>query len=175
METRDVEEAVRQVLPALNLRSDQFQLDRGFLARAQRSGSPRSDALRGVTDLFVFVGSRATTDPEADAQGIATEALTSLSSGARAVCQRLVVSWTAPDDRVFAAAFNVSPDGTAGPLLGSSWSPPDTWPEPMIDASKSGDDIIDDALARLASIVHSRNDRGSDFDAELDRALRLVD
>ena len=122
-ETRDVEAAVRYALPALNLRPDQFLLDHGFLARAQRSGEPRSNALNGVTGLFVFVGSRSITDPEADTQGLATEALTSLSSETRAVCQHLVVSWPAPDDRVFAAAFNVSSDGTAGSLLGSSWSP----------------------------------------------------
>src|SRR5215212_4630491 len=83
METRDVEEAVRHVLPALNLRPDTFHLDRGFLARAQQSGAPRSSTLNRMENLLVFVGSRATTDPEAGAQSIATEALASLSSEAR--------------------------------------------------------------------------------------------
>lgn len=120
IETSDVEKAVRVVLPALNLRPDQFRLDRGFLLRALRSGQPRAIALNGVADQFVFVGMRAIADPEAVWEDLAAEALASVDSRSRGVCERLVVGWADPNGGVFAAAFLVSPEGGRGRLLGSS-------------------------------------------------------
>jgi len=176
METADLEKAVRRVLLALNLEPDGFRLDRGFLARAQRTGQARAVAINGVADQFVFMGFRESTDPEVSVEGMAAEALASLGRYARTSCERLVVGWADPRGQVFAAAFVVSPEGENGRLVGSSWTEPEIWPEPMIDASKSGDDTIDDALDRLESIVRNRTDyRGSSFDSEFDRALRLVD
>jgi TIR domain len=176
METADLEKAVRRVLPALNFDPHGFQLDRGFLARARHTGQPRAVVINKVTDQFVFVGFRTIANPEAVVENMAAEALAFLGRDARIICERLIVGWADPRSQVFAAAFVVSAEGGNGRLVGSSWTEPETWPEPMIDYSKSGDDMIDDALDRLELIIRNRSSyRGSNFNSEFNRAMRLVD
>lgn len=177
METADLEKAVRWVLPALNFDPNGFQLDRGFLTRARQTNKPRAVTINEVTAQFVFVGFRTIADPEAVVEDMAAEALAFLGRTAHTRCERLVVGWVEdPHDRAFAAAFVVSSAGGNGRLVGSSWTEPETWPEPMIDYSKSGDDTIDDALDRLESVVRNRTSyHGASFDSQFNRALRLVD
>ena len=52
-ETYALEEAVRRVLPALNLTPSQFRLDPGFVRRAERSGKPRFYVLNSVEKRLV--------------------------------------------------------------------------------------------------------------------------
>src|SRR2546423_1800096 len=126
METNDLEKAVRWVLPALNLDPDGFQLDRGFLARAQRTSTPRAVTIKEVTDQFVFVGLRTIADPEAVVESMAVEALAFLRRDTHTICERLVVGWSDSRGQAFAAAFVVSGEGGNGRLLGSSWTEPET-------------------------------------------------
>lgn len=165
-DTNTLEATVRHVLPALNLEPSSFKLDRGFAARAQRSGKPRAVSLNTIQQQLVFVGLRATVDPDVVAATIGAEALAFLPS--RDVCERLVVAWVDYQDRIHAAAFIVSGSGTLT-LVGASWSAPDNWNEPMINASRSPHDVFEDALLRVEDAVRNRN---AD---QLDRARRLVD
>src|SRR4030095_1739484 len=146
METADLAKAVCRVLPALNLNPDGFRLDPGFATRAQRSGQPRSVSLNEVAKQFVFLGLRTTAEEGIDIEEFAGDALAVLAPHARAACEGLVVAWTDSSGRAFAAAFVVAAEGESGTLVGASWIAPEDWPEPMIDISKPGDDIIDDAL-----------------------------
>src|SRR5690349_19050936 len=92
MDTRDVEAAVRRVLPAVNLDRGGFALDRGFIARAQRSERYLGSALNNMSCQFVFAGLRADAEA-AQAEIIAADVLASLSRPTLAVCERLVVAW----------------------------------------------------------------------------------
>src|SRR6516164_5036585 len=128
METSDLEKAVHAVLPALNLEPAGFQLDRGFLLRAQRSARPIVMVLNNVASQFVFVGLRETSDPDSAVGGIAEEALGCLPKRSRDFCERLFVAWIDTHDRVFAAALVVASPARVGKILGVSWSPPEAWP-----------------------------------------------
>lgn len=174
--TADLEKAVQWVLPALNLEPKSFKLDPGFLARAQRSQKPRMVAFNDISEQFVFLGSRVTADPDSIAESRAAEALASLGEEARACCESLVVGWSDSDDKVFAAAFLVLPGEKQTQLIASSWTPPDSWREPMIDASKSGEEMINEALDKLESIVRNRTELDyEDLDPKFERAVKLVD
>lgn len=166
MDTTTLEEAVRQVLPALNLNPNQFKLDLGFVARTQRSTMPRALSLNAIEKQLVFLATRTTENPDAVVASIGAEALAFLPS--REFCDRLVVAWTDFQDKSYAAAFKVSDSGTLT-LLGASWSAPETWNEPMIDASQSPREALDDALFRVEDAVQNRNTD------QLDRACRLVE
>jgi TIR domain len=169
----DVEGAVRRVLPALNFDPASFEFDRGFPARARRRAKPSVLVVNDLANQLVFVGTIPTTDPDAVVERVAGKGLTALSDSSRRACERLMVAWEDPDRGAFAAAFSVTPDGGVGQLLGSSWHPPESWPDPMIDVSKSHDQVMDEAMLRLASVVKDRR-ATPDFDATLDRALRLI-
>jgi TIR domain len=175
MDTRDVEAAVRRVLPAVNLDPGGFALDRGFIARAQRSERYLGSALNNMSCQFVFAGLRADAEA-AQAEIIAADVLASLSQPTLAVCERLVVAWVDSGGVVLAAAYTVLPSGKLGKLLGCSWSDPEAWPEPMIDISKTGDELIEDALSGLESVVRDHlSNQTPTFAASLQRAFRLVD
>jgi hypothetical protein len=167
VDTNALEATVRHVLPVLNLEPGQFQLDLGFVARAQRSGKPRAVSLNTIEAQLVFMGTRETSDPDEVAATIGAEALAFLPS--REICDRLVVAWTDFQDRFYSVAFTVSLGSDALTLLGVSWSAPETWNEPMINASRSPRDARDDALLRVKDAVRNRNTD------QLDRACRLVD
>jgi hypothetical protein len=176
VETHDVEMAVRQVLPAVNLDPADFKLDRGFVARAQRSNRYLGTTLNDIHHQFVFIGLRAATDPSEAVDSLASDALESLPESVRAVCESLVVAWVDASDQVFAAALSVSSSGRVGKLCASSWSPPDAWPEPMIDLSKSEDEMVEDAITRLESIIRNRRENGgATFAADIERAFRIID
>lgn len=176
MDTNDVEAAVRLVLPALNLEPAQFQLDPSFFTRAQRSRTPLAVVLNQATCQLVFAGQSSQADPDTAAAVIASEALASLTAPSRSVCERLIVAWAGPEDQVFAAAYVVSPSGAVGQLLGASWSPPETWLEPMIDIQEIERTGIDGVLDRLESTINGRGGIPRPaFDSALERALRLVD
>ncbi len=130
-----LDDAVRHVLPALNLRPDGFRVPSGFVERALRRGRPSTYSLNDVTRQLVFIGEIADADPDAAAQA----ALVALGEVARDACTGLVVAWSDPGGDVRAAAFDVG--GGTRALTGCSWLPPDAWPEPMIDASRSGDEL----------------------------------
>lgn len=175
MDTRDVEAAVRLVLPAVNLDPAGFALDRGFIARAQRSRSYLGSAVNSMACQFVFAGLRADGEP-AQADRVAADVLASLPPATLAVCETLVVAWADSAGGVLAAAYTVLSSAKLGKLVGCSWSDPETWPEPMIDASKSADELIENALARLESVIRDHlSNRAPTFAASLQRALRLVD
>ncbi len=170
----DLEAIVRSVLPALNLDPASFSLDRGFLARARRSGKPRVLAFNGLKKQLVFVGTRAAGDPNAMVDAIATEALVALAPEARAACEGLAVAWSNPDGQLFAAAFLLSSQGAAKQPSGMSWSAPEDWPDPMIDVSRTPDESFGLALQRLAAVVRARRGPGEPFPVRFDRALKLV-
>lgn len=175
MQSKDIENAVRKVLPAVNLRPEGFKLDAGFLQRALRSGEPRVINLDSIARLFVYLGERGSQEPQAVVEGAAPEALAALTDYARQSCKHLMVGWNNPQGRVFVAAFTVKPDGRSGALMGSSWTNPETWPEPMIDIGKSPDDVIHQALVYIQALVENHAIRDSKFDAEIDRVLKLID
>lgn len=166
MNTATLEETVRQVLPALNLNPSEFKLPVGFVIRSQHSGKPRSISLNTIEQQLVFMGARAVAIPDTVALNIGAEALAFLPS--RDFCERLIIAWTDLQDKSYAAAFAVSDRG-ALTLLGVSWSPPESWHEPMIDASRSPRNALEDALSRVQEAVRNRNTD------QLDRACRLVD
>jgi hypothetical protein len=175
MDTRDVEAAVRLVLPAVNVDPAGFALDRGFIARALRSRGYLGSAVNSMTCQFVFAGLRADAG-HAQADRIAADVLASLPPATLAVCETLVVAWVDSAGLVLAAAYTVLSSGKLGKLLGCSWSDPETWPEPMIDASKSGDELIENALARLESVIRDHlSNPALTFAASLQRAFRLAD
>ena len=62
MQTKDLEDAVRKVLLAVNLRPEGFGLDAGFLQRALRSGQPRVVNLNSPARLFAYLGERGSRD-----------------------------------------------------------------------------------------------------------------
>ena len=175
MDTHDVEAAVRLVLPAVNLDPAGFTLDRGFIARAQRSQKYLGSAVNSMACQFVFAGLCADGEP-AQADRIAANVLASLPPATLRACETLVVAWSNSAGVVLAAAYTVLSSGKLGKLLGCSWSDPATWPEPMIDASKSDDELLENALARLQSVVRDRlSDQAPVFAASLQRTFRLVD
>ena len=172
MKTSDIETVVRLVLPALNIEPSQFILDSGFLVRAMRGDRPKARALNCAAKQFVFLGARVFDDPEKVVTGMAEDALLALTSEARSMCEQLIVVWADKKDAVFAAAFSVLADGTVGNLLATSWTRPDTWPQPMIDASLSDNAAIAAALDHVESLLASRQDDA--FDVEFDRAQRRM-
>jgi hypothetical protein len=176
MQTKDLEDAVRKVLPAVNLRPEGFELDAGFLQRALRSGQARVVNMNSPARLFVYLGEHGSHDPQAGVEGLASEALATLTDYARQCCEHLVVGWNNTQGQVFAAAFAVAPDGRSGALTASSWTNPETWREPMIDISKPADDAIHQLLARLQALVENHaNHRDSKFHVEIKRVLKLTD
>jgi len=175
MNTSDLEAAVRLVLPTLNLEPSQFRLDRGFLGRAERSSAPLGIALNNATNQLLYMGVHSNSDPCILAERLATDAFVTLSDPIRSVCKRFVVSWADGQGEVLAAAFAVSPTGAIGQLLGSSWSPPEEWPEPMVDAQESPDAAIARYLTRLQSSVRNRGVTPQPtFNRELQRLLQLI-
>src|SRR5438552_13924024 len=102
MQTKDLEDAVRKVLPAVNLSPELFKLDAGFLQRALRSGEPRVVNLERAARLFAYLGERGSRDPQAGVEGLASEALAMLTDYARQCCEHLVVGWNNPQGQVFA-------------------------------------------------------------------------
>ena len=175
MDTRDVEAVVRLVLPAVNLDPSGFALDRGFIARAQRSQRYLGSALNNMSCQFVFAGLRADGET-AQAERIASDVLASLPPATLAVCETLVAAWADADGGVLAAAYTVTSSGKLGKLLGCSWSDPETWPEPMIDISKPADELVEHELTQLESVIRDRlSNEKSTFTASLQRAFRLVD
>jgi hypothetical protein len=175
MNTSDLEAAVRLVLPALNLEPSQFHLDRGFLGRAQRSSTPLGISLNTVKNQLVFAGVHNNSDPDMIATSLAAAAFATLSDPIQSVCQRLVVSWANAEGQIFAAAFAVSPTREVGQLLGLSWSPPNEWPEPMIDPQESLDAAFANHLAQLESSVRDRPAAPeSMFHHKLKRIIQLI-
>ena len=173
METQDFDRVVRHVLPALNLDPEGFRAPRGFLDRARRRPRPSALALSGVDRQLVYVGTLESADPEVAASLALRLAVGSLGAAAEA-CEQLLVAWTDADGRMCAAGFFLAGEEGVPVLLGSSWTPPDAWPEPMIDATASGDALIETALDRVAQAVTGRG-ASMDFHSDLERATRLVD
>ena len=176
METSDVERAVRLVLPALDLEPAGFRLDRGFVSRAERSRGYLGSAVNRIECQFVFIGLRAAADPAQELDSVVADALAWLPDPVRTVCESLVIAWVDSGGAVFAAALDVSASDKPARLLGSSWAAPEAWPEPTIDAAKSGEEILKAALDRLESTVRNRRDNpGSAFPVDLERVFRVVD
>jgi hypothetical protein len=169
-----LQQAIRDVLPALNFQPGQFELDRGFLLRAARRDGPSVLTIDGVADQMVFLGRRTTIDHDEDVERLGREAVGVVARGRGNAAKRMIVAWFDDDGNAFAAAFVLSAEGGLGDLLGSSWSPPDSWPTPAPNASKSVDEAIGDALSRVASVIERRAIE-PDFEATLRRALTLVD
>jgi TIR domain len=154
----------------LNLQPRDFRVPPGFVERARHREGVASLALNGLARQLLFVGSA----DDDDAERIGDAAVAQLSDPARRVCEQVVVAWIAADGRLNAAAFTVSADGHRGPLLATSWTPPDEWPKPMVDVSVAPDDALRAAVARVRATVRDRR-RTDDFDAALQRATDVVD
>ena len=172
MNDRDAEGAVRHVLPAVNLYPSSFQLERGLVRQVQRDGTPVQTSLDGMDRQLVLVGVRHGTDLGRVAYGAAADAVASLPRPARHACDQLVVCWADPSGQAFAAAFALTSSAEAGELRGASWIRPEEWPEPMPDVTRSREDAIAFALARVHEIVSVPS--GMDSVDALDRALLLV-
>ena len=93
MSDSEVEHAVRLVLPAVYLDPTTFHLDRGFVARALKSGKPRTTVLNRVETQLVFVGVRPPEFTQRIAPQVAHEAYAFLA--ARDACEQLIVAWIA--------------------------------------------------------------------------------
>src|SRR5690348_632007 len=139
-----LEEAVRRVLPALGLLPRTFELPRGFAERAERRGRPSCLALNGLARQLVFVGRAEGADP----RELATLGLAQLGEPARAACASLVVAWI-DAGTARAAAFTVTADAAAGPLLATSWTPPEAWPNPTVTGSDPTEPALRAALSRV--------------------------
>jgi hypothetical protein len=125
---------VRRILPAVNLRPESLTLDAGAVRRARRR-PPWMRSLAGTQVLLVYTGTVGAGRPDDAAPLACTRAVDALTDELRAECERLVVVWDDPDGMPHVVSCALTGDHRAGALLGSSWSDPRIWRDPMIDTS----------------------------------------
>jgi hypothetical protein len=170
-------DAVRRVLPAVGLKPGKFSLERGFLARASRRVEPTVLALNNMTRLLVLLsGDSDELGPELAVAAKGEEALGALGETARTVCTHFIALWTSSVSDVAHAAAFMAPEtsGLKPRLLGTSWTAPDSWPEPTVDPAGRGDDGLTRAIERLALLVDQKHDE-VDFDVAFERQVALID
>lgn len=177
MAANAMQEAVRAVLAAVNLDPVDFELDPGFLQRARRSGQPRAIALSqgGVSIQFIYVGAVESGDLEAQAHAACTRALAWLPEAARQSSERLIVGWHGQEGASLAAVFVVGAGPDRLEPVAYSWRAPHDWPTPMIDATRTREQALDDALRRLGELVASNRDERSNFEDAFERAVKVID
>jgi hypothetical protein len=172
-----MQEAVRAVLAAVNLEPGSFELDPGFLRRAQRSGQPRASVLSAgdISIQFIYVGVVESGVLEAQARAACRRALVWLTEDARRSCQRLVVGWHGQDGGPLAAAFVVGSGLNCLEPVAFSWCAPHGWPAPMIDATQPREQALDEAIRRLGEVVTSIHGEQSNFDDAFNRTVSVID
>ncbi|WP_413988043.1 toll/interleukin-1 receptor domain-containing protein [Labrys okinawensis] len=172
--TAELEAIIRKMLPALNLRPENFRLEPGLLDRARERGKPLVMAITGVGQVLAFVGRCEAADPDSAASQAAGRALAAMSKAAREACHHLIVSWEDAADKLFAAAFVLGEECTPEARIAWSWAPPEAWPEAMIDLTRAApEDLLDEQIAQIRLLLASRGEL-PDFEPRLTRATQLA-
>lgn len=172
--TAELEAIVRKMLPALNLRPENFQLEPGLLERARERARPLLMAITGAGQVLAFVGRCEAVDPGSAASEAEGRAIAAMNQPAREACHHLIVSWEDASGKLAAAAFVLGTEGVLEARIAWSWAPPEAWPEPMLDLTRAGtDDLLEEQIAQMRLLLASRAEL-PDFEPRFTRARRLA-